>query len=91
MKPDRAWVLLGSGTRLNLIDPQPSDWRDVDLAVGLSRTYRWGGHSRWELPLSVALCPKSFFAGGQLLSRSRPEMQAVGIRIARSRAGGGHA
>jgi len=22
--------------------------------VGLSRTYRWGGHSRWELPLSVA-------------------------------------
>ncbi len=54
MKPDRAWVLLGSGKRLNLIDPQPDDWRDLDLAVGLSRTYRWGGHSRWELPLSVA-------------------------------------
>jgi len=29
-------------------------WTDKDLAVGLSRTYRWGGHSRWELPLSVA-------------------------------------
>ena len=54
MKPDRAWVLLGSGRRLNLVDPQPGDWRDLDLAVGLSRTYRWGRHSRWELPLSVA-------------------------------------
>ncbi len=54
MKPVRAWVLLSSGRRLNLIDPQPGDWRDLDLAVGLSRTYRWGGHSRWELPLSVA-------------------------------------
>ncbi len=54
MRPDRAWVLLGSGRRLNLVDPQPDDWRDTDLAVGLSRTYRWGGHSRWDLPLSVA-------------------------------------
>ena len=24
------------------------------MAVGLSRIYRWGGHSCWELPLSVA-------------------------------------
>jgi len=54
MRPDRAWVLLGSGRRLNLVDPQPGDWQDMDLAVGLSRTYRWGGHSRWDLPLSVA-------------------------------------
>jgi hypothetical protein len=54
MTPARAWVLLGSGRRLDLTDPQPHDWQDRDLAVGLSRTYRWGGHSRWELPLSVA-------------------------------------
>ena len=54
MRPDRAWVLLGSGRRLDLVDPQPDDWQDMDLAVGLSRTYRWGGHSRWDLPLSVA-------------------------------------
>jgi hypothetical protein len=54
MTPARAWVRLGSGRRLDLIDPQPHDWQDRDLAVGLSRTYRWGGHSRWELPLSVA-------------------------------------
>ena len=54
MKPDRAWVRLGSGKRLDLFDPQPDQWEDLDLAVGLSRTYRWGGHSCWELPLSVA-------------------------------------
>jgi hypothetical protein len=51
---DRAWVLLKSGRRINLLDPQPDQWEDADLAVGLSRTYRWGGHSAWDLPLSVA-------------------------------------
>lgn len=54
MSPDRAWVRLASGRRINLLDPQPEDWTDSDLAIGLSRTYRWGGHSIWELPLSVA-------------------------------------
>jgi hypothetical protein len=54
MRPERAFVLLGSGRRLDLLDPRPGAWTDKDLAVGLSRTYRWGGHSRWELPLSVA-------------------------------------
>ena len=51
---DRAWVLLKSGRRLDLLDPDPYGWTDEDLATGLARTYRWGGHSRWELPLSVA-------------------------------------
>jgi hypothetical protein len=54
MTPTRAWVLLKSGRRINLLDPQPDDWADTDLAIGLSRTYRWGGHSQWDLPLSVA-------------------------------------
>jgi len=54
MRPERAFILLGSGRRLDLLDPRPDAWTDTDLAVGLSRTYRWGGHSRWELPLSVA-------------------------------------
>lgn len=54
MNTDRAWVLLKSGRRINLLDPQPDAWDDSDLAVGLSRTYRWGGHSAWDLPLSVA-------------------------------------
>ena len=51
---DRAWVLLKSGKRLNLLDPHPMAWDDEDLATGLARTYRWGGHSKWDLPLSVA-------------------------------------
>jgi hypothetical protein len=55
MKAERAWVRLSpSGRPLNLLNPDPWAWRDVDLAVGLSRTYRWGGHSAWALPLCVA-------------------------------------
>jgi 5'-nucleotidase len=52
----RAWVLLPSGRRLNLLDPYPDPdaWTDEDLAIGLSRTYRWAGYSAWDLPLSVA-------------------------------------
>jgi len=52
--PVRAWVRLPSGHRLDLLDPTPFDWTDEDLALGLARTYRWGGHSAWPSPLSVA-------------------------------------
>lgn len=54
MKPARAFILLKSGRRLDLLDPQPDAWTHEDLAIGLSRTYRWGGYSAWPLPLSVA-------------------------------------
>lgn len=54
MPATRAWVRLPSGTRLDLLDPTPFDWTDEDLAIGLARTYRWGGHSVRRLPLSVA-------------------------------------
>lgn len=50
----RAYVLQKSGLHLNLLDPDPGSWTDEDLAIGLSRTFRWGGHSTWPLPLSVA-------------------------------------
>jgi hypothetical protein len=50
----RAFVRHPSGLRLDLISPDPNGWTDEDLAIGLSRTYRWGGHSKWPLPLSVA-------------------------------------
>jgi hypothetical protein len=50
----RAWVRMPSGKRLDLLNPTPFDWDDGDLALGLARTYRWGGHSAWPLPLSVA-------------------------------------
>jgi uncharacterized protein len=55
MEPMRAWVRLPSGRRLDLLSPTPFDWTDEDLAIGLSRTFRWGGHSIWPgAPLSVA-------------------------------------
>jgi hypothetical protein len=54
MTSHRAWMLLKSGGRLDLLDPKPDAWTDEDLAIGLSRTYRWGGYSAWDLPLSVA-------------------------------------
>jgi hypothetical protein len=54
MNLTRAWVLLPSGRRLNLLAPDPDAWTDRDLAIGLSRTYRWSGYSAWSLPLSVA-------------------------------------
>ncbi len=54
LEETRAWVRMPSGKRLDLLHPTPSDWEDHDLALGLARTYRWGGHSAWPLPLSVA-------------------------------------
>ena len=53
MISNRAWVLLPSGRRLDLLNPDPHAWTDHDLSVGLSRTYRWAGYSAWDLPLSV--------------------------------------
>jgi 5'-nucleotidase len=38
MIPDRAWVLLPSGRRLDLLTPDPAAWTNRDLAIGLSRT-----------------------------------------------------
>jgi hypothetical protein len=54
MTAKRAWVLLPSGNRLNLLAPDPKAWTDRDMAIGLSRTYRWAGYSAWYHPLSVA-------------------------------------
>ncbi len=54
-RASRAWVRLPSGRRLDLLAPTPFDWTDEDLAIGLARTFRWGGHSVWPgAPLSVA-------------------------------------
>ena len=50
----RAWIRQPSGRRLDLINPNPNSWTDEDLSIGMSRTSRWGGHSVWPLPLSVA-------------------------------------
>lgn len=50
----RAWIRLPSGNTLDLLNPDPFAWTDRDLAIRLSRTYRWSGESCWPLPLSVA-------------------------------------
>lgn len=53
-RPQRAWVRQPSGKRFDLLNPDPHAWDDMDISIGLSRTFRWGGHSIWPLPLSVA-------------------------------------
>ncbi len=62
MKPDRAWVRLSSGRRLNLIAPQPTDWTDLDLAVGLSRTpvISAGGTAAVRTAISTARDSRTF-------------------------------
>lgn len=71
----RAWVRQPSGRRLDLINPTPFDWDDKDLATGLARTFRWGGHSVWTRPYSVAqhsllvLELRRSATGGQLSAR----------------------
>lgn len=49
-----AWMLLPSGRHLDLEAPHPCGWTDGDLAILLSRTYRWCSDTRWANPLSVA-------------------------------------
>ena len=80
MRPDRAWVLLRSGKRLNLVDPQPDSWEDQDLAIGLSRTYRWGGHSCWDLPLSVAQHSLLVLVLRQAMQPDQPQLRREALR-----------
>lgn len=49
-----AWMLLPSGQKLDLLHPHPCAWTEGDLAVRLSRTWRWCSDTCWAAPLSVA-------------------------------------
>jgi uncharacterized protein len=69
---DRAWILLPSGKQLDLLAPDPWAWTDDDLAIGLSRTYRWAGYSAWDLPLSVAQHSLAVLALRRSQSAERP-------------------
>lgn len=74
--PARAWIRLPSGRRLDLIAPTPLDWTDEDLAVGLARTFRWGGHSIWpDAPLSVAQHSLSVLEMRRARARLTPAQQ----------------
>ena len=79
----RAWVRLPSGRRLDLISPTPFDWTDEDLAIGLARTFRWGGHSVWPgAPLSVAQHSLAVLALRRARARAgltRAEQRRAGI------------
>ena len=76
MAPEvRAWVRMPSGKRLDLLNPTPFDWDDADLALGLARTYRWGGHSAWPLPLSVAQHSLTVMLLRRTLSSSQTQNQ----------------
>jgi len=75
--PPRAWVRLPSGRRLDLLAPTPFDWTDADLATGLSRTFRWGGHSVWPAPLSVAQHALSVL---ELARAVRPALDRAALR-----------
>ncbi len=48
-----AWTRLPSGAEIDILNPNPV-WEDGDIAIRLSRTLRWSGESKWDLPLSVA-------------------------------------
>lgn len=50
----RSWVLLPSGARLDLLNPDPNAWTDGDLARRISEVPRWAGASVWPDKLSVA-------------------------------------
>jgi hypothetical protein len=80
MTPERAWVLLPSGRRVDLLTPDPMAWTDGDLATGLARTYRWGGYSRWSLPLSVAQHSLLVLAMRQQMEPSQPLQRSEALR-----------
>ena len=54
IKPSRVWIRLPSGGKLDLLDPDPQSWTDMDLAIRLARTGRWSGESIGPDQLSVA-------------------------------------
>jgi uncharacterized protein len=70
----RAWVRLASGRRIDLLNPSPLDFEDEDIAIGLSRTPRWGGPSIREWPMSVA--QHSILVLEIARARSRKELAA---------------
>ena len=52
--PKRAWQLMLSGRRLDILDPSPLDIEISDIAHGLARVARWNGQTRGAHAFSVA-------------------------------------
>ena len=53
-KNQRAWQLMLSGRRLDLLEPTPLYIEIEDIAHGLSRVARWNGQTKGKWPYSVA-------------------------------------
>lgn len=51
-----SWLRLPSGALIDILNPDPGAWLDVDLIQRISRTFRWGGSTRTaaDVPLTVA-------------------------------------
>ena len=54
MKQPRAWQMMLSGRRLDLLDPTPMDIEIEDIAHGLARVARWNGQTIGDHAFSVA-------------------------------------
>lgn len=92
MTEARAWVLLRSKRRFDLLNPTPFDWELSDLAEGEARTFRWGGSSAWDWPLSVAqhslltleihraAAPNGLAAALELANLVHDGSEALGVR-----------
>jgi len=52
--PKRAWQLMLSGRRLDILDPSPLDIEIGDIAHGLARVARWNGQTRGTHAFCVA-------------------------------------
>ena len=50
----RAWQLMLSGRRLDILSPSPLDIEIEDIAHGLARVTRWNGQTKGTFGLSVA-------------------------------------
>ena len=78
--PPRAWQLMLSGRRLDLLDPQPEDIEAEDIALGLSRVARWNGQTKGAHSFSVAqhsLLVESIFCAMNPQARREERLAAL--------------
>jgi uncharacterized protein len=76
----RAWQLMLSGRRLDLIDPSPLDVEIADIAHGLARVARWNGQTRGAEIFSVAqhsMLVEALFSAGSPSSSGKARLAAL--------------
>ena len=76
----RAWQLMLSGRRLDLLNPQSEDIEAEDIALGLSRVARWNGQTKGQYSFSVAqhsLLVESIFCAMNPQARREERLAAL--------------